>query len=68
MSKLDPDWFISFPIHDTEKGLAGNYHVNTVGCGCCQGFKHLTPEEYILLLGSMIGELDKLLTRALSEL
>ena len=65
---IDPNWFITWEIHDNEIGLDGKYHINTTGCGCCQGWEHLEPEEYIELLGNMIGELDKLLTRALSEL
>ena len=68
MNKINPDWFISWQIHDNEKGLDNKYHVTTNGCGCCSGCEHLEPEEYILLLGDMIGELDKLLKRALSEL
>ena len=63
--KLDPDWFITFPIDDTEQGLDGKYHVNTIGCGCCQGWEHLEPEEYILLLGRMIRELELLMKRAI---
>ena len=66
--KIDPDWFISWDIHDNEKGFDGLYHVTTNGCGCCTSFEDLEPEEYIILLGEMMKELDKLLTRALCDL
>lgn len=67
-SKLNPEWYISWDIHDKKQGLDGKYHISTIGCGCCSGYEHLEPEEYIELLKNMIDELEKLLKDAIEHL
>ena len=57
-----PEWYMTLD-RDEKLGRDGNYHTTTIGCGCCEGYETLTPEEYKKLVEDCIQYLKNLLKK-----